>query len=149
MKVIAPDGSEWKVGRRWLPWRARLRDTGGPDIGDFFAFDDLAGLAVGIAVVLLTLVVILLLPFLVLIVELALLLVLGVVTFFSRVVLRRPWTVQARTEGTLREWKVPGFRNAGDKVQEVAAAIASGAEVVDGQQIAGREGLQVAPPGVG
>jgi hypothetical protein len=27
VKVVAADGSTWRVRRRWLPWRRRARDV--------------------------------------------------------------------------------------------------------------------------
>ena len=128
-KVTAPDGREWKVGRRWLPWKPRFRGTDGPDIGDALAFDDLAGLAVLAFVVLLTLAILLLLPVVVLAVEVLLLLILAIAGLFSRVVLGHPWIVTAIHKGPPpieNEWPVKGFRNSGEKVEEVAAALERG-----------------------
>lgn len=51
-RISGLDGREWWVGRRWLPWRPRMRDV---DAGDpnLFRFadgaDDVAGCLIGIA----------------------------------------------------------------------------------------------------
>jgi hypothetical protein len=62
LKVTAPDGTRWQVGRQWWPERGR-----------------------------------------------------------------DPWTVRARTDGrTYHRWHVVGFRNSGERRDEVAAALGSG-----------------------
>lgn len=125
------------MGRRWLPWEPRLRkadetldalDIPAPDGCAFDALDDLfVGIAVVIAVVLFVLFVV---PILVVIVELVLLAALVLLGVLVRVLLRRPWIVDARRMGTsLRHsWKVVGWRASGHKIREVAGGIATGRE---------------------
>ena len=57
MKAMARDGRAIDVRRRWLPWKPRLRDvdSSGGDAGGFDLGDDLAGVAVVIAIFLLLL----------------------------------------------------------------------------------------------
>ena len=57
MKAMARDGRTIDVRRRWLPWKPRLRDvdSSGGDAGGFDLGDDLAGVAVVIAIFLLLL----------------------------------------------------------------------------------------------
>ena len=126
-KVTAPDGREWKVGRQWLPRRVRVR----PDLDpfDFATFDDAgAGIVVGLALALALFVALLLLAPLL---ELLILLVLLAGGVIARVVFRRPWHVIARSGREERRWPVKGFRASGERVQEIAAALASGAEVAE------------------
>jgi hypothetical protein len=89
--ITAPDGSKWKVKRRWLPWRPRTGVPDGvsvPDIGDV---DGILG------AILLVIVAIVLLPLLVLLAlflaEWTLLLVLLPVVMFIRAAFGLPWTI--------------------------------------------------------
>ena len=61
-------------------------------------------------------------PALIFVVELALVLVAVGFGVLGRVLLRRPWTVEARVDGTSQggEWKVMGWRASGDLLNSVA-----------------------------
>lgn len=126
--VASPDGRRWTVRRRWLPRHASLarrwidrRRRRRPsdervrwwdvldvpfDVGDVFF-----GIALVVALVLLVLWG---LPALLALVDLLLLLVLFVGGVVARVLLRRPWTVEATADdGERRERQVVGWRRAG------------------------------------
>ncbi|WP_193610597.1 hypothetical protein [Nocardioides lijunqiniae] len=99
MKVQDPTGQTWRVTRRWVPWRRRLKGVmanmpSGPGLGD-----DPVSAVIGLIFL------VILLPFLVLAVvaALELLLLLLVVPFalLARVLLGRHWTVEARRGFTI------------------------------------------------
>jgi hypothetical protein len=135
------DGSEWRLRRRWLPHREgvgvrsrfatrrrqrakRREEPHEPagqrwydflDLGHGCADDDL-GAVVALAVVLglMALIVAFGGPVLLLGIDLAWFIVVLLLGAFSRFVLRRPWSVEAvADDGTRREWKVKGYRDAG------------------------------------
>jgi hypothetical protein len=124
MRVRDLDGRTWRVGRRWLPWRRRIRDapdadmTGiaehGDDLPSFFVLL-LIGLAASFIVPILLLVIGIVL-------ELALLFVLFPVVVLIRVTLRRPWVVQViGPDGKVsRVEKVVGWRESGDRIASLA-----------------------------
>ncbi len=129
MKVEAPDGRAWRVGRRWVPWEVRWRrlrnrdrepqvdgtsghggeshgiDGGGSGGGGsgfswFDVGDELGAiLAVIGLVVLAVLAIVTVLPLVILLVELVVALLILGPLLFARVVLRRPWTIAAHTHG--------------------------------------------------
>ncbi len=100
MKVSSPDGTTWRVTRRWVPWRRRLDGdfSDGPSMDLGGLGDDPVSVIVGIIAF------VVLIPFLVvaLVVSLELLLLLLLVPFavLGRVLLGRQWTVEVR-----RGWK--------------------------------------------
>ena len=110
--VTAPGGERWRVRRRWLdrpapkPWtrwqRGRTRKDDGEVVSGWIpdaltgAIDGPAGLALAAAViVVLALFVFVLLPLIGIALELALIVLLLSSGLFGRVVLRRPWTIEA------------------------------------------------------
>lgn|GEM_PF-3552569 len=145
--VRTPLTDEWRVRRRWLPhregvgvrarfeqrkrWRAkkpneqpedsrrRWFDYLDPGVG---CVDDVgAGLVVFVVVVLVVLIVIGGGPVLLLGIDLLWLLIVGTCSVLGRIVLRRPWSVEAAApSGERREWKVRGFRDAG-RLRDVLA----------------------------
>jgi hypothetical protein len=142
VQVQGIDGTGWVVRRRWLPrlgdetlWSRftgrvrsvsrRARDGADPT-PDVFDFDD--GILVGIAIVVFVLVaVFLIVPLLVALVDLVLLLALGLLGVAARVVLRRPWTVEARSSaGTTLRWQVVGWRASGRHARHVVDELAAG-----------------------
>ncbi len=144
--MTAPDGTEWRVGRQWLPRRPRLRnkdDDDGPDGGDFDvptpsggggsgfldAFDDLFAiiLVVGAVLLVVAFFATVVFPVLVIAIELILLLVLFLAGLAGRVLLGRPWTVRARNSKDKQElrWAVRGFRRSGEARDAVAAQLAA------------------------
>jgi hypothetical protein len=138
VKVTAPDGTRWHVGRQWWPERGRDLDPGAVDgvdgsgFGDLFdlgdASDFLAVLAViAFALILILFVTTVLIPLIAFTIELIVVIVLFFAGLAGRLLFRRPWTVRARTGGrTYHRWHVVGFRNSGQRRDEVAAALGSG-----------------------
>jgi hypothetical protein len=126
--VTAPDGREWKVGRQWLPRRVRIRpDRSIGDLSDLMLWDDLGGFAIGILIAVgLLLVVFVIFPIVAIALELLLLILLLLVGVIGRVALRKPWHVLARTGEAAYRWPVKGWRASGERIDEVAAALASG-----------------------
>ncbi len=134
-QVRAPDGRPWSVRVVWMPrhhawlggWRRRDRDlstgvedlidapsTGSGSGGGFDWGDDLlVGLAVAVAVVVFAgFFWWLLLPVLLLVLDLAVVLILLGAGVLTRVVLRRPWTIEARSGDAVYETTVVGWRAA-------------------------------------
>ncbi len=147
--VTAPNGERWQVGRHWLNkpppklWSGRKRrerddakdgadgldgldPTGLLDFGDDDFLPGIAlVLAVAVVVALLTFV---LLPLLGLAFELALLIALFTSGLFGRIVLRRPWTIEAvnvdRPEQRV-QFAVKGWRRSRRAIGALAERIAT------------------------
>ena len=136
--VVAPDGVEWRVARRWssrrFGWTWQRRGVasdaassfgqgiGGVDFGQ-------GGLVV-VAALAAALILIPLLFFGIELIVLGALLAAGVV---SRVVLRQPWVIEATssdplTSGRHLEWRVIGWRNSNALIDQVASDLAAGRE---------------------
>jgi hypothetical protein len=135
VNVQAPDGRTWKVGRRWFPRRKRLGRAElsdmTPDWLDVGGFaDDLTGIVLGIVVAIVAFLLVLVLFNVVAIaIELMLVILLLFAGLFGRVVLRRPWIVQARSGDAVLEWPVVGWRSSGRKIADVAGQLRSGAQI--------------------
>lgn len=124
MKVQDPSGQTWRVTRRWVPWRRRIKGDGdwAPDGGTLEFGDDPVSLAVAA---------ILLVPFVVLAllvsVELLLILLVLPVALIGRVAFGRHWTVELR-----RGWKpyweesVGDWQASGTRIHEVADGVRRG-----------------------
>ena len=137
--VVGPDGRTWKVRRKWLSrsvsWRGPVRPKQAMDVADGFDLLDLGAdlPVIGWVFMVLAIVVLivggvaLLLPLLVFLGELAFVVLLLLAGAAGRILLRRPWTVEARVKGTNegREWKVVGWRESGDVVERMAERIAA------------------------
>ena len=96
---------------------------GGLDVGLAAGVSDsLLALVVMFAAVALAVVVLILLPYIFFLLEL--LIVPALVLY--RVALRRPWTVEASSEGERRRWKVVGWRRSGEVVEATALALERG-----------------------
>jgi hypothetical protein len=129
MKVLDRHGRRWKVRRRWLPWRRRVRDV--PDVPiDGGLGDDPISMVIGL--VLLVLAIPALIVTLVLVAELLLLLVLLPVAVVGRLLLPVPWTIELwsrparrRVLGWHLEHEVPvrGWRASGERMGELAAEL--------------------------
>jgi hypothetical protein len=142
--VTAPNGERWEVGRRWLNeprrrlWRPRRRrsaDDAGEaaswanpasiDVGDDLLLGVGLALAVALVVVLFAFV---LLPLLGLALELALLLGVFASGLFGRVVLGRPWTIEAVSLDDSQQrvrFAVKGWRGSRRAIAALADAIAT------------------------
>jgi hypothetical protein len=131
-KVHGPDGRKWKVGRRWLPHRDRIDgidtpDLPFPDLGDA---DDIFGaiLLVVFAVIAAVFLALLLFNVFVLAIEITILVLGLLIGLFSRVVLRKPWTVFAKSGDELIERHVVGWRGSKREISDLAGALTSGLE---------------------
>jgi hypothetical protein len=146
-EIGAPDGRTWRVRRHWLPrlredrWPVRFRRWARELVRDVRARDvfegvgcvaDLLEAAAVVAVGLAVVVLVLLLAFVVAPVVFALVdalvvLVLAGLGVLARVVLRRPWTVEALASDDERaEWKVVGFRASGALKHDLRARLEAG-----------------------
>jgi hypothetical protein len=129
-KATAPDGSRWKLGRRWLPHRDRWDgvDTGElpfPDLGDA---DDIFGaiLLAVFAVIAVVFLALLLFNVVVLAIEITIVVLGLLIGLFSRVVLRKPWTVFAKSGPHAVERHVVGWRASRRLIDELAGEVESG-----------------------
>ena len=137
-RVTTPGGVAWTVRRRWLPHREgkgvvqRFRKRGKPDASNFVDLpfdigDGGAGLVIAIVIaVALFLLLLLGWPVLLLGIDLAWLLLVGVLGMIGRIVLRRPWRVEAVSAAERRNWFVKGYRAAGERRDEVARQLTHG-----------------------
>jgi hypothetical protein len=155
--VIAPDGTTWVVRRQALPGAnrririrrlVRLRDVG--DLG-LLADPHPAGVVLGlVALVAVTLVVALLAPLLLLAVELLVVLVGLAAGLFARLVLGRPWVVEAVPDSPGVQplsWRVSGWSASRRAIEQVAQGLRAGLQprVGDGLGAPG-ERESVPPP---
>jgi hypothetical protein len=131
-KAIAPDGSKWKLGRRWFPRRDNDRmdvlDTGELPFPDFGDADDILGaiLLVVFAVIAAIFLALLLFNVVVLAIEITILLLGLIIGLFSRVVLRKPWTVFVKSGPRTVERHVVGWRASRRLIDELAGDVESG-----------------------
>ncbi len=141
-RVVAPDGVEWSVGRKWMTRRPRLlcrhRSSSGsaslqnlgsvrPDLGGLDLGRELLVLAAVVAVVLV------LIPVLFFGLELIMLGVFLAAGVLARTLLGQPWVVEATSidplgSGRRLEWRVRGWRRSRNLIAEVAAELAAGNE---------------------
>jgi len=132
VKVLDESGRRWKVRRRWLPWRRRVRDV--PDTPDMWGDlgDDPISAIIGIFLLILAIPAILVV--LLLLAELLLLLVLLPVFVLIRLVLPVPWTIELWTRAADRrflgwhlEHEVPvrGWTASQARIGEMAGEIAA------------------------
>lgn len=128
MKVRDPDGQTWRVSRRWVPWRHRMRKV--DDVGD------LSGIGGGdIAEILLFLVLFavlallapIVLPVVVAGIELVVLLLLIPFAVLGRVVLGRKWAVEVRRGWSpVHEELTGSWNDSGVRIAELAHALEQG-----------------------
>jgi hypothetical protein len=143
VKVTTPAGV-WHVRRRWAPrhlgsdtiWarflrrsrKVRRRTSALGDAPDPGCAGDVAeGIVVLVVVIAVVLFLIFIgIPFLIALGELLLVVLLAVAGVVSRVVFRRPWTVDAvDPEGTHHQWRVVGWRPSGTARRFIADHITS------------------------
>jgi hypothetical protein len=120
-----------------MPWEPRIREAiDFPEPGLIDAVgcvDDLPAVAaVFVVIVAIAVFLFFVVPLLVTLVELLLLAVLVVLGVLVRLVLRRPWIVDAvRVDRSERlSWKVGGFRRSGEVAEAVAVQLGTGQEPV-------------------
>lgn len=146
VRVVAPDGTAWVVRRRWMPgrdtsslwdrFRRRVRHVGrrarGAGEGLDAAADGaellggtVAALVAAVAVVLLLVFVVV--PLLLALAEVAALLVVAGLILMARVVLRRPWVVEAVPDaGVVQRWDLVGWQASGAACLAVAQRLEAG-----------------------
>jgi hypothetical protein len=139
-RVVAPDGVEWRVARRWLTrqidWtRRRPRELAseslsGLGVPDFPTVDSAEALLLATLVAILVL---LLVPILFFGVELLIVGGVAAAGLAGRLVFRQPWIIEARASvapGVERrlEWQIRGWRNSGRVLDGVASDLAAGRE---------------------
>jgi hypothetical protein len=158
--VFDPQGTEWRLRRKWVPRRLRWRPPkrrGSMDYlkaVQFADVDDLPVIGLVLAAVGLVLFAIALFvfvfPALVLLLELLLTLLLVILGVVGRVLFRRPWTIEGRRRGADHglEWKVAGWGASGELLVRCRAAPAHRHRPGRGAGAAGprqRTGLSGAP----
>ena len=141
--VRGPDGRSWVVRRRWMPrlgtgtaWgrlRRRSRrstkhaDTAG-DVSMVSAFlvDDFAVVVRWVVIVVVATVLIVVSAFAA-VVEIGLLVLLVLIGILSRVLLDRPWTIEATPdEGEPLTWQASGWRSSAERLHQIATLLESG-----------------------
>jgi hypothetical protein len=139
-RITAPDGAEWAVGRRWMTrkvrrsWKWRRRTSS--DLIASFPGGDWAGDSLGGAVLILVgvlIIALVLVPLLLFGIEFIVVGCVLAASLAGRVVLGRPWTVEARTLGPAGserhlEWSVPGWRRSGKVIDAIAKDLTAGRE---------------------
>jgi hypothetical protein len=102
--------------------------------GGGFAVDVLEGGVLAIAIVAALVVVTLLLPFVVIVGELVIAILLALLGIAGRMLFRRPWTVEALSEaGHRHRWRIVGLRASREHAAEVANALAHGNPLPGGE----------------
>lgn len=139
-----PEGQAWKVRRRWLHRSVTWRGPKGRRALDLLDRADLAGdgsdlPVIGVilfaiaALLIAVLAVLFVIPAMIFALELLVVLVAVGLGVLGRIFFGRPWTVEARQEGSNRgrEWKVSGWRASGDLVDSVAERLRSAGQLGD------------------
>ena len=118
---------------RLQQWRSRRRGRrdGGPRWHDALDIPDVGGDLAGLAIVVAIVVAIVLLvlfgwPLVLVGVDLVWLAFVSIFGVIGRVLLRRPWRVEARSGAERRHWYVSGFRAAGRHRDEIARQLQHG-----------------------
>lgn len=150
-RVVGPDGRAWVVRRRWAPrlgpetllgrfrrfvpgpvrrQRDKLRKNADGIVDVGCLFDELGLVILAIALVLLLVLVVavvFVIPLVLAVVDVVVVLVVAGAGLVGRVAFRRPWTVEARAgDGTVRTWKVVGWRASRERLDEIAELLAAG-----------------------
>jgi len=131
VELTSPDGSQWRVTRRWLPWRLRRRD---PQVAGDVALDATSaadGILLAAGLFLLVLVVTVALPWVlvgaVVAIELTLLLVLLPLAMLLRVLKVSGWPIEVRREGrVVHAESVHGWAASAVRMRALSDAIERG-----------------------
>jgi hypothetical protein len=126
VKVQDPEGQTWRVRRRWLPWRRKVRDV--PDVpvdGIFTGGDDaLSGI---VAVILLIVLLPVIVLFAAMLAELLLLLLLLPLWLIGRAMIGGSWPIDvSRGKTYVRTESVKGWTESGVRMHDIAEAIRLG-----------------------
>ncbi|MGH3358804.1 MAG: hypothetical protein ACRDO7_08370 [Nocardioidaceae bacterium] len=122
MRVVDPGGVTWKVKRRWVPWRRRVRDVGYdiPGIGDLG--DDPISLIIG-AVVLILAIPLVLIALLAMI-ELFALVLLIPVAMLIRALFGGAWPIEVFRSGELQDTEyVKGWSASRERIHDVVEQV--------------------------
>lgn len=147
MKVVDRSDRRWKVRRRWLPWRRRVRDVPDVPIDDFDGLGDDPISAI-LGIFLLVLAIPAIVVTVLLLAELLLLLVLLPIFVVIRLLLPVPWTIELwsrparrRVLGWHLEHEVPvrGWTTSQARMGEMAGEIAAGGPGGPGRRYVPRE----------
>jgi hypothetical protein len=135
--IETPEGLTWVVRRRWLPkrsirWRRLRRTKDGTDASDALglleAFDGIEAIAVIVGVIVAVLLAIFfLIPLLLIVFDVLVILLLFVLGTAARVVLHRPWEIEAvgpRDEQL--SWKVVGWNRSRRTIRAIADILGQG-----------------------
>ena len=132
MQVRDSRGRQWRVRRRWLTirrprWHGK-RDPGLDGLDFIDLFDDpisgIVGLVVGVVFVVLLAVFVL--PLVLFLGELLLLIPLALLGVLGRLLLRRPWIIEARCGPSVVRTEVAGWRNSSREISRLAAEARAG-----------------------
>jgi hypothetical protein len=129
-EVVDPAGVRWRVRRRWAPDR-RLRPRWHGDVIDVpdvtCLGDEPGGVLAGVVIAVVVIVAaIVFVPLLLLLGEMVLFLAVAVLAVVGRVLLGRPWTLEAEAPETRLSWRVKGWGASRRAMTEIAAALARG-----------------------
>lgn len=104
------------------------RATNNVDVADgCMSFDVDAVVVVLLVLVGLLLLIFVVIPLLVVIVDLVILLLAALLGLVARVVLRRPWVLEAASaDGQRHQWRVVGWRHSGEQCRHIAQMLAAG-----------------------
>jgi hypothetical protein len=123
VKVEDPAGETWRIKRRWLPWRRKVRDVPDVPVDGFFAGgDDLLSGVVAVIVIALLLPVIFIVA--VMLAEVLLLLLLLPLWIIVRAVLGGAWPIEVwRGKTLVGTESVKGWGPSGIRLHDIAEGI--------------------------
>jgi len=129
VKIVTPAGETYRVHRRVLPWRRRIREKPDWDLASSFDVPDVDHLGV-VGAILLVIGIIIALPIIVLaflvVGELLLLLLLLPLFVLARVAFRKPWIVEVtRKRKVVHAEAVVGWGAAGERARMLADELRS------------------------
>lgn len=132
MRVRDPQGRQWRVRRRWLTIRRpKWHRKDGPDLDVLDVLDlgdDPISLAIGVLLLIGAgaLLGIFLLPLVLFLGELLLLVPLAALGILGRLLLRRPWTIEARHGPTVVRTQVVGWHDSTREIARLASQVRLG-----------------------
>jgi len=136
VKIVTPAGETYRVHRRVLPWRRRIREKPDWDLASSFDVPDVDHLGV-VGAILLVIGIIIALPIIVLALlvvgELLLLLLLLPLFVLARVAFRKPWIVEVtRKRKAVHAEAVVGWGAAGERARVLADELRSAVPAATG-----------------
>ncbi len=129
MRVSSPDGTSYRIRRRWVPWRQRPRDVSGADL-------DLGGIGDDpVTAIIIFVVALVLLPVIgvaaVAFGEFLLLLLLMPFWVLARGIFGTPWIIEVKAagEGLVHQEAVVGWAASERRIEELGREISAGQAV--------------------